>query len=296
MFRIGFIEVRVRRRTKKLEQNRLCLSHTRALYCASYPALSSIALYTTHLNTSCMLAYHVSMYVPGSHPIRIITIFAVNLPIERALPLNKCMTVILRNSTPYSTIVARPARIMSKSQTANQRCRRALQKVSQLVGLSRLYEKPESNGPRRTKTRFARKQWKHALSDKHLPILEVCEANCDAPRRPDSRKLKRPQCRKMQRKYSPSDRLPPIPEDFEVGFEDALKAEPQNTEHWKVKIPRAKPRQHWEVRDEFGQGKRASTITTPPVILESLVAIWINHGGSVVVMVLLGALASSLVC
>ena len=243
-----------------------------------------------------MLAYHVSTYVPGSHPICIITIFAVHLPKERAFPINKCMTVVLRNTSPHSTIIVWPTSVMSKSQTANQRLRRALQKVRQLVRLSRPYEKPRASCLRRAKTRFAREQGKHVLSDKLPTIPGVCEANCEDPRRAEPQKSRPPQYKNMQRKRAPSNRLPPIPEDCEVRFEETLKAAPRNTEHQKVKIQKAKPQQHCHVRCGLKQEKRTSTFITPSMILESLVAIWNNHGGSVVVMVLLGALATSLVC
>ncbi len=189
---------------------------------------------------------------------------------------------------------------MSKSQTANQRWRRALQKVRQLVRLSRPFKKPETNNLPRAKTRFdrkqfARKQRKYVPIDKLPTVPEVCETNCEEPRRAEPQKSKPPQYRNMRRKYELSDRLPPILEDCEAGFKETRKAEPQNTERQKVKIHKAKPQQHWEVRDEFGQGKRTSTFIKLSVILESLVAIWINHGGSVVVTVFLGALASNLI-
>ena len=257
--------------------------------------MSNMFLYITHVSPHACSPTTSPRIFPA-RTICINTFLAINLPTERALPLNKCMTVVLRNSSNHSTTIAWPIWIMSHSQTANQRWRRALRKARQLVRLSRPYEKLEIIGPLRIETRFARKQYKHALNNKLFAIPEVCEANSDDPRRTESRRLKPPQRRNMQRKYPRMDGLAPIPEDCEVGFEDALKAEPQITENWKVKIHRAKPRWHWEVRDGFGQGERTSTTTTPSVILESLVALWINHGGSVVVMVLLGALASSIVC
>lgn len=99
----------------------------------------------------------------------------------------------------------------------------------------------------------------------------------------------------MQRKYPPIDRLFPIAEESEVGFKEALEAKTRNTEHWKAKIHRAKPRQQWEVRDELGQGKHISIISTPSEVLESLVAIWSHNGGSLLVIVLLGTIVSSLV-
>ena len=185
---------------------------------------------------------------------------------------------------------------MSKSQTADQRWRGALQKVRQLVRLSRPYKKPETNDLPRVKTRFARKQREYVLSDKPLAVPTVCDADCENRRRADSQKSKSRQCRNMRRKYAPSHRLPPILEDRAVGFEETLKAEPQDTEHHKVKIHRAKPQQHREMRDGLRPEKRTSTFITPSVILESLVAMWINHGGSVVVIVLFGVLASNFVC
>ena len=184
---------------------------------------------------------------------------------------------------------------MSKPQPPNSRWRRALQKVRQVVRPSRHYENPKFNGLPRAKTRVSRKQWGHVPSDKLPAVLEVLRANCDDPRTAESRKRKHWRCRRIQRKFAPIDRLSPIAEESEVGLKEALEAETQNTEHWKVKIHTAKPRQHWEVRDELGQGKYTSIISTPAEILESLVAIWINNGGSLLVMVLLGTVVSSLI-
>ena len=91
----------------------------------------------------------------------------------------------------------------------------------------------------------------------------------------------------MQRKYAPNDRLPPITEYSELRFEEALEANTHHTKHLEAKIHKAKPRQHSEVRKEFGQGKRTAKVNKPSVILKCLVAIWINHGGTFVVIVLL---------
>ena len=250
-----------------------------------------------------MPAYHVSMYVPGSHPICIvakiliciITIFAVDLLKERTLLFKKCMTVVLRNSSPHSTIIAWPTGLMSKSQNTNQRWRRAFQKVRNLVRLSRPYEKPQANCVPRTKTMFARKQRKHVLNDKLPTIPGVCEANCEDAKRAEPQKSKPPRYKNIQRKRTSSSRLPPNQEECEVRFEETLKAEPRNTEHRKVKIRKAKPQQHCQVKYGLEQEKRNPTFITDLINLESLFAIWTDHGGSVLVMVLLGALASSLV-
>ena len=184
---------------------------------------------------------------------------------------------------------------MSKPQTPDQRWLRALQKLRQFVRPSGPYENSKPNGLRRAKTRVSRKQWGYVSSDKLPAVLEVFQANRDDSRRAESRKRKHRRCRRMQRKHAPIERLSPIAEESEVGFKEALEAEIRNTEHGKVKIHRAKPRQHWEVRDELGQGKRTSIITTPSEILESLVAIWIDNGGSLLVTVLLGTVVSSLI-
>ncbi|KAK0513894.1 hypothetical protein JMJ35_003616 [Cladonia borealis] len=184
---------------------------------------------------------------------------------------------------------------MSKSQNTNQRWRRAFQKVRNLVRLSRPYEKPQANCVPRAKTMFARKQRKHLLSDKLPTIPRVCEANSETPRRAQPQKSRPTQYKNIQRKRTPSSRLPPIPEECELRFEETLKAEPRNTEHGKVKIRKAKPQQHCQVKYGLQQEKRNPTFITDLINLESLFAIWIDHGGSVLVMVLLGALASSLV-
>ena len=161
--------------------------------------------------------------------------------------------------------------------------------------LSRPYEKPQANCVPHAKTMFARKQRKHILSDKLPTIPGVCEANYEDAKRAEPQKSKPPRYKNIQRKHTPSSRLPPIPEEFEVRFEETLKAGPQNTEHEKVKIRKAKPQQHCQVKCGLEQEKRNPTFITDLINLESLFAIWIDHGGSVVVMVLLGALASSLV-
>ena len=62
-----------------------------------------------------------------------------------------------------------------------------------------------------------------------------------------------------------------------------------------MKIHIAKPRQHSDVRNEVRQGKWISKINTPSVLLGNLVAIWIKHGGSLIVIVLFGAVIGSLV-
>ena len=234
------------------------------------------------------------MYPAHTHLYRKVS--AVNLPKVRTLPINKCMTVVIRNSLPYSTIIVWPTRVMSKSQTANHRLRRALQKVRQLGRPSRPYEKLEASGLRCAKTGSARKQRKQVLHDKLPTIPEVCEANCKDPRRAEPQKSRHQQYKDMQRKRVSSNRLSPIPEECEVQFEKILKAEPQNTEPQKEKIHTAKPQQHCQVRDRLEQEKSTSMCITSSIILDSLVAIWISHGGSVVVMALLGALASSFVC
>lgn len=129
---------------------------------------------------------------------------------------------------------------MSKSPTPNQKWRKALQKVKQFVKVARPDGKPNINGLRRAKTRFARKEWKHVVSDKFPTIPEVCQANYDGSWRAKSRKLKPPHCRNMQRKYAPNVRLPPIAEDSEVGFEEAPEAKTHHTKHLEAKIHKAK--------------------------------------------------------
>ena len=205
------------------------------------------------------------------------------------------MTVVRGNTSFRSKIIMWQTRSMSKPQPPNPRWRRALQKVRWFARPSRPYENPTSNGLRRANPRVSRKQWDHIPSDKLPAVPEVFQANCGDSRIAGSSKWKHSWCRRMQRKYAPNDRLSPIAEEIEVGFKEALEAETRNTEHWKVRIHRAKPRQHWEVRDKPGQGKRTSIITTPSEILESLVAIWINNGGSLLVMVLLGTVVSNFI-
>lgn len=214
-----------------------------------------------------MPAYLVFMYVPCLDPICISTVFAVDLPKAKILLINKCMTVVLRYSSTYSTIIAWLTGLMSKSQATNQRWSRALRKVRQLMRLPGPYEKPQANCLRRAKTRFARKQRKYVLNDKPPIIPGVCEANCEDPRRAEHRKLKPPQYKNVQRKRAPSSRLHPIPEDCEVRFEDTLKFEPGNTKHQRVKIHKAKPQQHCRVRYGLEQEKLTSTCIKPSMIL-----------------------------
>ena len=155
--------------------------------------------------------------------------------------------------------------------------------------------KPNINGLRHAKTRFARQEWKHVVSDKLPTNPEIFQANYDGFRRAKCRKLKPLHCRNVQRKYALNDRLPPITEDGEAGFEEAPEAKTHHTKHLEAKIHKAKPRQHLEVSKEFGQGTRTAKINTPSVLLKCLVAIWINHGGTFVVIVVLGTVISSLV-
>ena len=162
--------------------------------------------------------------------------------------------------------------------------------------LSRPHEKPETSGLRCANTGFARQRRKHVLSDKLPTIPEICEASREDSWRAGPQKLKASRYRNIQRKFTPSKRLPPIPEESEVRCEEILRAEPQNSEHQKVKIHKAKSQQYCQVGYGLEQETHTFTFITHPLKLESLVAIWINHGGSVVVMVLLGALASRFVC
>lgn len=185
---------------------------------------------------------------------------------------------------------------MAKSPTTNQRWSRVVPKLRQLMRLSRPYEKPETSGLCCAKTGSARKQRKQVLNHKLPSIREVCEANRKNPGRAEPQRSIYQQYRNMQRKRAQSNRLPPIPEDCEIQFEEVLKAEPRNTESRKEKIHTAKRQQHCQVRDGLEQEKRTSMCITSSIRLDSLVAIWTNHGGSVIVMVLLGILASSLVC
>ena len=212
------------------------------------------------------------------------------------LSIDNCMTVVLRNSSIQSTIIVWPTGVMLKSQTASHRWSKALQKMRQLVRSSRSYEKPQANYLSRAKARFSRKQPKHVLSDKLPTILGVCKANFEHSRGAEPQKSTPPRYKKEQGKRAPSNKLPPIPEDCEIRFEETLKAEPLNTEYKKVKSHKAKPQQHSQVSHRFEQEERNPTFITHSSILENLIAIWINHGGSVVVVVLLGALASIFVC
>ena len=241
-----------------------------------------------------MLAYHVSMYVPGPHLTCIIRAFAVDLSKESILRIDRCMTAILQNSSPQSRIIVWLIILMSKSQNTNQRWRRAFQKVRNLVRSFRSYEKPQGNCMPRAKTMFARKQGKHVTSDKLPAIPGVCETNSGTPRRAQPQRSKPLRYNNIQRKRIRSSRGPLIPEECEVRFEETLKAEPRKPEHRRVKIRKAKPQQYCQAKYGLKQEKRYPKFITHLTRLESLFAIWIDHGGSVVVVVLLGVLASSL--
>ena len=242
-----------------------------------------------------MLSYHVCMYVLGSYPICIIKVSANDLSKESILPIDNCVKVALRDSSPHSTIIAWLTGVMLKSQTANRRWQRAFQKVRDLVRLSGPCEKPQASIVPRAKTMFARRQRKHVGSDKLPTIPGVCETNSGTPRRAQPQESRPLRYKNIQRKRTPSSRLPPIPEECEVRFEETLKAEPRNTEHRRVRIRKVKPQQHCQARYGLEQEKYKPTFITDLINIESLFAIWIDHGGSVLVMVLLGALASSLV-
>ena len=212
------------------------------------------------------------------------------------LPIDNCRTVVLRKISSYSKIIAWPTGVMSKSQIENQRWRRVFQKMRQLVRVSRPCEELQASYLTRAKARFSRKQPKHVLSDKVPTISGVCKANFEHSRGAEPQKSTPPRYKNKQRKRAPSNRLPPIPEDCETRFEETPKAEPLNTEYKKVKSLKSKPQQHSQVSHRLEQEERNPTFITHSSILENLIAIWINHGGSVVVVVLLGALASSFIC
>ena len=162
--------------------------------------------------------------------------------------------------------------------------------MRQLVRLSRPYEELQASYLSRAKARFSRKQPKHVLSDKLPTIPGDCGANWEDLSKAE--KSEPPRYKNKQRKRASSNRLPPIPEDCEVRFEETMKAEPRNTEHQKVKSHKAKPQQHSQVSHRPEQEKRTPTFIRHSLTLENLIAKWINHGGSVIVVVLLGVLAS----
>ena len=166
--------------------------------------------------------------------------------------------------------------------------------MKQFVKGSRPDEKSRIGGLRHVKTRLAGKEWKHVVSEKLASLLQVCQANYDCSRRAISRKLKSPHRRIMQHKYTPNYKLPPIAEDGELGFEEALAAETHHMELLEMKIYNAKPRQHSDVRNEIRQGKCIPKINTPSVLLENLVVTWTKHGGNFVVIVLLATVISGL--
>ena len=142
---------------------------------------------------------------------------------------------------------------MSMSRNTKQRWRRAFQKVRNLVNLSRPYEKPQTNCAPRAKSMFARKQ-------RELPTIpKISESNSGTPRRAQPQKSKPPRYENMQRKHTPSSRLPPIPEECEVRFEETLKAEPRKPEHRRVKIRKAKTQQHCQAKHGLEQEKRNPT-------------------------------------
>lgn len=66
-------------------------------------------------------------------------------------------------------------------------------------------------------------------------------------------------------------------------------------EHLEVKIHKAKPRQHSEVRNEVRLGRRIPKINIASAILASLVTIWTTHGGSFVIIVIPATVTSSLI-